>query len=401
MPVPYMPVPPEHGAVMQADEPLRIALLVRRFVPTAGGLEGWAHDVAVALVARGHRVRVLTTEAAVHPAGVGIDLVPAEDRLMAQAQVFAAAGARLGGHILHDTGVGLGADLLQPQMGCRALNLERDIAERPLLQRLRFAASPAFRRYVLETAAFERAQLAAARCIIAVSRETVAAFRDRYGVAEQRMRVIPNGIDTRRFRPDHAARTRAATRQRLDIAPGALVLLAAAGNFRLKGVHHSIWALARILPQCPEALLIVAGDGPVAEFAALAGRAGIGDRVRFLGQVADMPALLGAADVFVHPTAHDACSLATIEAMASALPVVTTRRNGAADGMQDGREGFVLAAPDAAALASRLLVLRDPARRATMGAAARLLAERHDFAATLDQLIDAYRGLPGRPAATR
>ena len=163
----------------------------------------------------------------------------------------------------------------------------------------------------------------------------------------------------------------------------------------------TLYALAMILPRAGEACLLVAGDGPVGEFGALARQAGVGDRVRFLGRVIDMPALFGAADVFVHPTAHDACSLATLEAMASGLPVITTQRNGAADGMTEGREGFVLEVPDAAALADRLLALRDPERRAAMGAAARLLAERHDFAATVDQLVEVYAGLPRKAGLPR
>ena len=381
---------------MSAGETQRVALLVGRFIPALCGLESWAHDLAVALVARGHEVRVLTTEAAVHPPGVRIDLVPASGRPMEQARGFAAAIRCLGDHIVHDTGVGLGADVLQPQMGCRVLNIRRDAAQLSHWRRLRLATSPAHRRYAWTMARLERAQLAAAGCVVAVSRATAAAFSARYGVAEHRIRIIPNGIDTQRFHPVHAARTRTLTREALGLWPGTLVLLAAASNFRLKGVHHAIAALAMILPQAGEVCLLVAGDGPVGEFGALARQAGVGDRVRFLGRVTDMPALLGAADVFVHPTAHDACSLATLEAMASGLPVITTQRNGAADGITEGREGFVLEAPGAAALADRLLALRDPERRAAMGAAARLLAERHDFAATVDQLVKVYADLPGR-----
>jgi UDP-glucose:(heptosyl)LPS alpha-1,3-glucosyltransferase len=383
-------------AAIRASEPLRVALLVGRFNPTVGGLESWTQDLAVALVARGHRVRVLTTEAAVRPQGVSIDLVPASGRPMEQARNFACVAARTSDYILHDTGVGLGADVLQPQMGCRALNLARDAAAQSGRRRLRLAVSFKHRRYVWEMMRLERAQLASARCVIAVSRETASAFHDRYGLAERRIRIIPNGIDTRRFHPDHASRTRGQTRERLDITPETLVLLAAAGNFRLKGIHHTIAALAMILPECRDACLLIAGEGAIAEFSALAHRAGVADRVRFLGRVADMPALFGAADVFVHPTAHDACSLATLEAMACGLPVVTTRQNGAADGITEGREGCVLDAPDAAALAGKLLALRDPGRRATMGADARRLAEQHDFAATVERLIGVYAGLPPR-----
>jgi UDP-glucose:(heptosyl)LPS alpha-1,3-glucosyltransferase len=395
-------VPREQFTTVQGSVKPPIALMVGRFIPAAGGLESWAHDLAVALVARGYPVRVLTTEADLnstgHPAGVGIDLVAASGRPIEQAHIFAAAARRLGDHIVHDTGIGLGADILQPQMGCRVLNIAREDAQHSLGRRLRLAVSPRHQRYVRVMARLERAQLAAARCVVAVSRESQAAFRDRYGVPEARIRVIPNGIDTTRFYPGRAAHTRARTREALGIGPRTLVLLAAAGNFRLKGVHHTIGALAAVRRKFDAMCLLVAGEGAIEEFRTLAQLAGVADRVRFLGRVDDMPALFGAADVFVHPTAHDACSLATLEAMASGLPVVTTRRNGAADGMTEGCEGFVLEAPDSEALANRLLRLRDPSVRAAMGVRARLLAERHDFAATVDRLEQVYAELPGRAA---
>jgi hypothetical protein len=107
---------------------------------------------------------VLTTEAAVHPAGVSIDLVPASGWPMQQARHFAAAAGRLGDHIVHDTGVGLAADVLQPQMGCRALNLARDAAQHSVRRRLRLAISPGHWRYTSEMMRLERAQLAAPAC---------------------------------------------------------------------------------------------------------------------------------------------------------------------------------------------------------------------------------------------
>jgi glycosyltransferase involved in cell wall biosynthesis len=62
--------------------------------------------------------------------------------------------------------------------------------------------------------------------------------------------------------------------------------------------------------------------------------------------------------------------------------------------MTDGKEGFVLDAPDAAALADRLLRLRDKAMRDSMGQAARRLAERHDFGRILDQIEALYGAQP-------
>lgn len=363
----------------------RVALMVQRFLPHLGGLERWADALARALVARGRPVRIVTTEADAAPAGVAIARVPAAAGLMAQARLFADAVAG-SGDIVHDTGIGLGADLFQPQMGSRLLNLDRDVAQWPWRRRLRLAVSPGYARLRRDIAALEAAQLATTRRIVAVSREIAEVFHRVHGVPRDRIVLVPNGVDTALFTPEAAAARRAEARAALGLAPGALALLMLAGNFRLKGVQHAIAALARCAAEAPEMMLLVAGAGPIAEFEAIAQRSGVADRVRFLGLRDDVPGLLGAADVFVHPTAHDACSLATIEAMAAGLPVVTTRRNGAADGMTDGREGFVLPGPDATALAGALLALRDPARRAEMGAAARILAERHDFARSVDRL---------------
>ena len=371
----------------------RIALMVDRFVPKLGGLESWSHDLAVELTARGHNVRIITTEAESRPPGVSIQLIPRSPRLLEQASLFAEARQTLPGWIIHDTGAGLGADILQPQTGCRLLNLERDNAAQDIAQRFRRAVSPRQWRWRSALRRLERLQLERSRQIVAVSQESAAQFRSRYGVPKARIVLIPNGIDTASFHPGHTPRLREAMRKSLNLPPTALVLLAAAGNFHLKGVHHVLHALAHEARDSGETILLVAGAGDIPAFAALAHRLGVAERIRFLGQRNDMSALFSAADVFVHLTAHDACSLATLEALASGLPVVTTRRNGAADGMVSGREGFVLDRPDGRALAAMLPELRAPARRAEMGQAARRLATRHDFSCNVDRIEALYANL--------
>jgi UDP-glucose:(heptosyl)LPS alpha-1,3-glucosyltransferase len=377
------------------DARLKIALMVRRFVPAAGGLESWAHDLAKALLARGCRVRVLTTAADASIPGLEVTQVPSADDPMRQARLFEATAERLSGEIVHDTGVGLGCDLFQPQMGCQTLNLARHVAIQPALGRLRFMVSPKARRYARSVREREAAQLRSARAVIAVSNETASVFRDRFGVDADRIIAIPNGIDTQRFHPAHARQGRAPLRRSMNISDDTLVLLAAANNFRLKGLQLTIEALAALRRR--DMLLLVAGDGETREFKALASAAGVADKVRFLGRIDDMPSLYGAADLFVHPSAHDACSLATLEAMASGLPVITTRFNGAADGMAHGREGLLLANLSASAMVDALTELSDPDRRAAIGLHARRLAERHDFHDTVDKLMAVYQMLHRHP----
>jgi UDP-glucose:(heptosyl)LPS alpha-1,3-glucosyltransferase len=93
-----------------------------------------------------------------------------------------------------------------------------------------------------------------------------------------------------------------------------------------------------------------------------------------------------AADAFALPTWYDACSLTVLEACACGLPVVTTRWNGAAELLTDGRDGYVVDGPeDADALAGAIERAIAPRSRERVGAAARALALRN----TLDTNVEA------------
>ena len=104
-------------------------------------------------------------------------------------------------------------------------------------------------------------------------------------------------------------------------------------------------------PRCSQAagddvdgVQVIAGGKKPQRFAKLAEKLGIAHAVTFLGLVDPVP-YYAAADVFVHPTWYDPCSLVTLEASSSGLPVITSRFNGAAELMIHGKEGFVLPDP--------------------------------------------------------
>ena len=99
-------------------------------------------------------------------------------------------------------------------------------------------------------------------------------------------------------------------------------------------------------------------------------RLGIADRVRFLGQRSDVPALLGAADIFCQPNlAPEPFGISFIEAMAAGLPVVTSA-TGAALEIVDASCGALTPAGDATELASALeRLIADPAERQQLGRA--------------------------------
>ena len=99
-----------------------------------------------------------------------------------------------------------------------------------------------------------------------------------------------------------------------------------------------------------------------------------------------------AADVYVHPTFYDPCSLVVLEAAASGLPVITTLANGASDLLHDGLDSVLLSDPgDAEELARQMQRLGDGPLRRAMGAAARRTALEHTLAHNVDQILAVYQ----------
>ena len=187
-------------------------------------------------------------------------------------------------------------------------------------------------------------------------------------VSRGNLRVIPNGVDTERFRPD------AERRERLRSAFGVgdqFVWLAAGRLMWKKDYPTMLRAAARLRT----GTLFVAGAGPLeAELQALA--RGLGVRAHFLGPREDIPSLMNAADGLLLSSVVEGLPMVLLEAAASGLPCVTTDAGGARDAVVDGQTGFLAARgdPEALAAAMRRLMELPTAARQEMGQAARELA---------------------------
>ena len=358
---------------------MRIALVLDRFDPLAGGLEQWTHRFARHLLETGHEVHVVAFAEANNDLPVQLHLVEPVRLMLRRGRRIARLLAGLAPDVVHDSGTSWSGTVFHPQTGSRLLSLDREIASFPRHRQARAAISPRTQWRRLEMGRLEALQAARARRIIAVSRRIRTLLARRHGLAEEGIVLVPNGVDTRRFTPENALRLRAPTRERLRVGE-AVLFLATAHNLRLKGVDTTLHALARLAHRGHDVRLAIAGGTPDAFWKGLVQQLGLGDRVDFRGRVTDMEALYAAADAVLHPTRWDACSLATIEAMASGLPVVTTAMDGAGDLIADGRDGFVLGVPDdVEALESRMAALLDAGERRRIGAAARIAALRHDI----------------------
>ncbi len=156
-----------------------------------------------------------------------------------------------------------------------------------------------------------------------------------------RVVVVHNGVDLRRFRRGEAGQLRGD----LDVPFDAPVGLTIANLIAYKGHEHLLRAWAKVKAGCPGALLLLSGDGPLrATLEARCQDLGLGGNVRFLGARRDIGPLLHCADVLVHPSLEEGFSNAILEAMAAGKPVVATSVGGNPEAVADGETGLLVPA---------------------------------------------------------
>jgi glycosyltransferase involved in cell wall biosynthesis len=153
-----------------------------------------------------------------------------------------------------------------------------------------------------------------------------------------------------------------------------------------------VHALATLPERSFEALLV--GDGPDrATVEEEIGRLGLASAVRLLGERADVPELLRAADIFVLSTRSEGLPLSILEAMAAGLPVVASSVGGVPELVLDGQTGMLVPPGDPDALAAAIeRLLEDPGLSGRLGEAGRVRAAEHfDLAAVRQAHLDLYR----------
>jgi len=243
-----------------------------------------------------------------------------------------------------------------------------------------------------------------ARATMAVSPDLVTRWRAA-GLPGDRIRLVPNGVDTRRFRPA-AAHERLELRRALGWADADRVVLFVGFFSRDKRPDLLVRAWRRLGDAGVRFRIAFVGAkksgyyeideslaDEVAREAAASGRAG---DILFVDPGHDVERYYRAADAFALPSIREAHPLALLEAMACGLPCVATRLPGATDALiADGDNGRLFPPDDEAALAGALEdVLRDPAAAALMGARARTtVVERYDVTRTADEWLAVYHAV--------
>jgi UDP-glucose:(heptosyl)LPS alpha-1,3-glucosyltransferase len=180
--------------------------------------------------------------------------------------------------------------------------------------------------------------------VIAISEMVKLDIMRWYQVPEEQIAVIYNGVDTERFHPRNW-QYREEIRKRYEIGDE-IVILFVSNNFRMKGLGFLMRALADLKKEGhPLFKLLILGRDRRAPYLRLSKRLRISEETVFGGSTDEIEKYYGAADLLVHPSFYDACSLTVLEALASGLSVITTTSNGASSMIAHGENGWLIQKP--------------------------------------------------------
>jgi len=181
---------------------------------------------------------------------------------------------------------------------------------------------------------------------------------DLYRYAADKIDIVHNGVPLERFRFDPAVREK--SRADLKLKPNEIALLFAGSGWERKGLRFAIEAFE--LCRERKLRLLVAGRGDARAYRPR--RFFTKEPVRFLGEVGDLRPIYAAADIFILPSIYDPFSNACLEALASGLPVITTRDNGFSEIIENGVHGSIVdLANNATALRDAIQFWSDESRR--------------------------------------
>jgi glycosyltransferase involved in cell wall biosynthesis len=197
------------------------------------------------------------------------------------------------------------------------------------------------RRALLEVDRFMARRLA--DVVVAPSPEMADTFVRLYGCDPRRVVMIEHGLDLTRFDPRRADPGPVRKELRLD---GKLVLGAISKHFWVKNLNALVQAFAMVAAERPDVHLVVLGIGDPSALKTQVNQLRLASRTTILAPRSDIPDVLAAIDLFVHPALAESFGFAVVEAMAMARPVVTTPVGIAREVIEDGVSGYVIQGMD-------------------------------------------------------
>lgn len=247
--------------------------------------------------------------------------------------------------------------------------------------------------YMKRQAHQEKSMAKQATVIVTISKYSKVKILEHYGVDEEKIRIVPNGVDTEKFQPFDQV----AARQQLAL-PEAPTVLFMGSLVPRKGLLYLVEAAKTVVKQQPDVRFLIVGSGPQKEqVTAAVASAGLGRNFVFLGNLPEnrLVTVYNAADVFVLPSVQEGQGIVLLEAQACGKPVAAFSIGGVNEAVRDGETGFLASPGDVAGLAENLLkLLGDGMLRARMGVAARsFVTENYSWGLCAQRMLAVYRAV--------
>jgi len=380
---------------------LKIAIVLDRFVPSRGG-ENYFSSLAQGLSERGHDVHIFAMKVEKDPnATYQVHRISAwkYPRSLMLLSFILNSGRILRSYdfdIIHGVGWNLAMNVFNPHGGVEEAYLKQEFLSitNPLYYAYKFVKRYlSVQHHIKIWVRRKQYRSNKVKRIIAISEMIKKDILRYHPIPEKKIAVIFNTVNLERFHPRNVELHREEKRKSLGIDRNTILLAFAGNNYRLKGLEpllRSLVLLRERFPKTPFRLLVL-GRGNRRRYTRFAKRIGISDLILFVGHVGEVEQFYAASDIYVHPTFYDSCSLTVLEALASGLPVITTRFNGAADAILSKEGGEVIENPaNVESLAESIAYYFDEDRRKKARVVTRQWMEKYSPANHIEDILRVY-----------
>jgi UDP-glucose:(heptosyl)LPS alpha-1,3-glucosyltransferase len=245
----------------------------------------------------------------------------------------------------------------------------------------------------LEKNMFESGQC---RKFIAISQMVKNNILKHYHCAPENITVVYNGVDLKRFNPENKNRHRENIRKELKIPEKSILILFVGSGFERKGLKHLLEATQFLGSE--NWRLLIMGKGKWQQYLQFAPEK-LRSRIIHKEPVPEIEKYYAAADIFVLPSIYEPFGNANLEALATGLPVITTRHCGAADIIQHKLNGLIVENPESPKeIAANISLLFDPALRQSISRSARILAEQYSLDKNTEAMLKTYQEIISKQA---
>lgn len=230
-----------------------------------------------------------------------------------------------------------------------------------------------------------------ATVIVTISLYSLQKIKQFYNVDEAKVRIVPNGVDTEKFKPTVDA---AAAKRQFGLGDEPCVLFVGSLIPR-KGLPFLIEAAKKIVKERSDTKFLIVGEGPLkSQLTNSLEAANLSGNFKFLGNLKDasLQTVYSCADVFALPSIQEGQGIVLLEAQASAKPVVAFDIGGVNETVRDGETGLLVKLGNTEEFAGALLkLIADRALREKMGAdGRRFVMENFTWAICAQKMLTVY-----------